>query len=427
MSSLDDLLKSVEIPRMAKVRQTFPDDHVSSPAEELRRKFRDSGAGSQLKKGQTAALAVGSRGVADLPVLVRTLAEELKRIGVKPLIIPAMGSHGGATGEGQRSILEEMGVTEAFTGAPIRSSMETVFLGTTESGLPVYMDKHAYEADAVIAVNRIHPHVSYRGRFESGLMKMIAIGLGKLKGANICHDLGFASMHKNVPEMGAYCLAHGNILCGVAVVENAYHQVHTIEVLPGSEIEQEEPRLLELAKELEPCLYFDTADVLIIDEIGKNISGTGFDTNIVGRYGTSCISGGPQITKISVLDVTDVSHGNCSGLGLADFTTRRVFDKFSFENTYPNSLTSTAQAGIKIPMVLKNDLQAVQAAVKTCNIPDKSAVRLIWMKNTLEIDTIWISEAMIEEAQSIEQLTLLGKPEKTVFDRSGNVLRSSFG
>ncbi len=423
MSAIDDLLEPIPIPRVVEVHQSFEKGQVGSIEKVMHEQFVQAGAASRIKPGETIALAVGSRGIADLPLIVRSAVTELRKLGADPFIVPAMGSHGGATPEGQQQILEDMGVTEAFTTAPVRSSMETTQVGITESGLPVFMDSTALEADSVIIINRIHPHVAFRGKYESGLMKMLAIGLGKLRGANICHDLGFGEMGKNVHDIGKVCLEKTNVIFGIAVLENAYHKVYQITMLPAEEIESKEPELLELAKELEPCLYFDKIDVLIMDEIGKDISGSGFDTNIIGRYGTPFITGGPNITKISILDVTDVSHGNCTGLGLADFTTRRVFDKFSFEDTYPNSLTSTVQAGIKIPMVLKNDRQAIQGAIKTCNILDKDSVRLVWITSTLEIDKIFISESLLEEAQRQENLTITGEPFEIAFDDLGNITR----
>ena len=420
MSAIDNLLDPIEIPKVVDVRQKFETQHVSSVEAEVIGNLHETDVLSLLEKDQHVAIAVGSRGIAELPVIVRTLVSELKKIGTKPFIVPAMGSHGGATGHGQKEILEGLGITEVVIGAPIRASMETIKVGVSDLNLPVYMDKNAYDADATIVINRIHPHVSYRGDFESGLMKMVTIGLGKLKGANICHDLGFGVMHKNILDIGRKCILEANIIFGMAIIENGYHQVHTIQVLRSEEIEREEPRLLELAKKLEPCIYIQEIDVLIMDKIGKNFSGAGFDTNIIGRYGTPFISGGPNIKKMAILDVTDISYGNCMGIGLAEFSTKRLFDKFSFESTYPNSLTATVQNGIKIPMILKNDKQAVQAGIKTCNVSDKNRVRLVWIKNTLEIDKIKVSESLIEEIEFNKNLDIISDPYEIKFNEKGN-------
>jgi hypothetical protein len=421
MSAIDELLDPIPIPALTEVRQSFEDARIASPEQSTVEELERSGALSGLHGGQRVALAVGSRGIADLPSVVRGVVAAVKAVGASPFIVPAMGSHGGATSEGQAGILAGLGVTEESVSAPVRATMETVQVGTSAGGLPVHIDRYAAEADGIILINRIHPHPAYRGTYESGLMKMIAIGLGKLKGANICHDLGFGAMDKNIADIAKTCLAVTNVVCGVAVLENAYHQVYRVEVVPGADIPLRERELLKLAMELEARFYFDQIDVLIMEEIGKNIAGSGFDTNIVGRYGTPFISGGPSITKMSILDVTEVSHGNCMGVGLADFTTRRLFDKFDFESTYPNSLTATVQGGVKIPMVLKNDKQAIQAAIKSCNIPDKANVRLVWLKNTLEIGRIRVSAALLEEAKAHANMEIVGTPQEIVFDQTGSV------
>ena len=421
MSAIDQLLDHIPIPPVTEVRQYFEDAHLEDPEASTRQAVEKTGGLGGLRRGRSVALAVGSRGIAELPALVRGVVSAVKAAGAEPFVVPAMGSHGGATPEGQAEILAGLGITKEAVGAPIRATMDTVELGTSEGGLPVHIDRHAAEADAIILINRIHPHPAYRGAYESGLMKMIAIGLGKLTGANICHDLGFGVMDKNIADIANTCLAKKNILCGVAVLENAYHQIYSVEAVPGREIPVRERDLLKRAMELEARFYFAQFDVLIMEEIGKNIAGSGFDTNIVGRYSTPFISGGPSITKMSILDVTDVSHGNCMGVGMADFTTRRLFDTFSFENTYPNSLTATVQGGVKIPMVLKNDKQAIQAAIKSCNIPDKSKVRLVWLKNTLDIGRIRVSEPLLQEVRAHKNMKVVGESQEIVFDREGNV------
>jgi hypothetical protein len=245
--------------------------------------------------------------------------------------------------------------------------------------------------------------------------------MGKQKGADICHELGFGKMAENILSMGRVSLAKTNIICGVGILENAYHETAQLEVMTREEIPVREPALLEEAWRLYPKIYFDQLDVLIIDEIGKDISGTGFDTNVVGRYHTPYVSGGPSITRIAVLDITNRSHGNANGLGILDFTTRRAFDKFSFENTYPNSLTSTVPTSVKIPMVLKNDRQAIQAAIKTCNILDKTRVRLARIKNTVALDEIAVSENLLPEVETNSNLKAQGGPYHLAFDAKDNL------
>lgn len=272
-----------------------------------------------------------------------------------------------------------------------------------------------------MVINRIKPHVAFRGSYESGLMKMIAIGLGKQKGADICHDLGFGKMAENIPAIAKVTLANTNFLFAVGIIENAFHETCKIQVLQKNEIAEVEPLLQEEAKQLSPKLYLKSLDVLIIDEIGKDISGTGFDTNVVGRYHTPYITGGPNITRVVVLDITNVSHGNANGLGIVDFTTKRAFDKFDFEQTYPNALTSTVPMSVKIPMVLKNDRQAIQAAIKTSNILNKTHVKMVRIKNTISLGEIEVSENLTAEVHADECMELVGLPYTLEFDQNGNL------
>jgi hypothetical protein len=423
MSAIDDLLDPIPVPRMARVRQRFDRPTVADPETELRALLAEKGVLSRVRRGMSVAITVGSRGIANQPLMVKTLIRELKAVGAEPFIVPAMGSHGGATAAGQRAMLEGMGFTEEAMGGPIRATMETVVIGTSANGLPVNLDRYAAEADGIVVINRIKPHVAFRGPYESGLMKMLAIGLGKQRGADICHELGFGRMAENVPAIGKVVLDSGRVLFAAASLENAYHETARIEVLAAEEMAVREPALQEEAKRLSPRIHFDALDVLIIDEIGKDISGTGFDTNMVGRYHTPFASGGPNITRVAALDITDVSHGNGNGLGILDFTTRRAFDKFDFENTYPNALTSTVPMSVKIPMVLRSDRQAIQAAIKTCNILDKSAVRLVRIKNTVEVAEIDVSEALLEEARANPYLEVDAGAvaSELAFDGNGNL------
>ena len=421
MSTIDRLLDPIPIPRLVKVRQSFERPQVADVAGELVHKLGAAGAFARVKKGDRVAITAGSRGITGLPLVLKTIASEIRKAGGEPFLFPAMGSHGGATAEGQRDMLAGMGITEETVGAPIRASMETVEIGVSSNGFPVHLDRFAAEADGIVVVNRIKPHVAFRGPCESGLMKMIVIGMGKQKGADTCHELGFGTMAENLQTMGRVTLAKAKVLCGVALLENAYHETARVEVLPGDEIPVREPALLEEAWRLYPRLYFDRLDVLIIDEIGKDISGTGFDTNVVGRYHTPYVSGGPTITRIACLDITARSHGNANGLGILDFTTRRAFDKFDFDNTYPNSLTSTVPTSVKIPMVLKSDRQAIQAAIKTCNILKKAEVRLARIRNTVALDEIAVSENLLAEVRSNARLAVAGEPFALGFDANGNL------
>jgi len=388
---------------------------------EYRKRIEEKGVLKKIKNGMNVAVAVGSRGIQNLPVLVKTTVAAIKSCGANVFLFPAMGSHGGATADGQRAMLESMGITESFAGAPIRATMEVVKIGSSSVGLPVHLDKYANEADGIVVINRIKQHVSFHGPYESGIMKMLAIGLGKQKGAEVCHNAGFGSMAENIPSIGRALIENTNILWATALLENAHHETARIEILEPHEISEREPALLAESRELSPRLFFNQLDVLILDEIGKDISGTGFDTNLVGRYSTPYAKGGPDITRIAALDLTDISHGNGNGIGILDFTTRRFFDKMDFDQTYPNSLTSTIPITVKLPMVLKNDKEAIQAAIKTCNIADKSDVRLVRMKNTLSSEHILVSASLLNEVKQNPNLEVTGKLMDLEFDKNGNL------
>lgn len=422
MGVIEQLLDPIPIPRVFRAVQAFERPRLADVEADLALRLAERDFLAQIRKGQRIAITVGSRGISNQPIIVRKLVSLLSERGASPFVIPAMGSHGGATDAGQREMLVGMGFREEEIGCPIVSSMKTVQIGTSANGLPVHIDRNASEADGIIALNRIKPHVGFRGPYESGLMKMLAIGLGKQHGADICHDLGFGKMAENIPAIGRVVIEKAKILFAIGLLENAYHETCRIVPLRPLEIAEEEPKLLDEARRLAPRLLFPELDVLIIDEIGKNIAGTGFDTNAVGRYHTPYVSGGPTITRMAVLDLTEQSHGNANGLGIVDFTTRRAFDKLKFDQTYPNSLTSTVPTSVKIPMVLGSDRLAIQAAIKTCNILDKTKVRLVRIKNTNELHQIEVSESLRATVDSTDGLEALGASYAFPFSPEGNLL-----
>ena len=418
---IEDLLKDIKIPRFAKVKQVFPVHATVDVETEIIRKIEEKKLLTSLQKGARIAIAVGSRGIANLPLAVKVLGRELRTAGAEPFIVPAMGSHGGATAEGQAAMLRNMGFDEKEMEMPIVSGMDTIELGKTKNGLPVLCDKNAVEADGIIITNRIKPHVSFRGPYECGLMKMLVIGLGKQRGADYAHNLGFGKMPENIPEIGLEIIKKTKLLFAVGFVENAFHDTHEVVLLRPDEIESEEPKLLNKARELCPKLYFETLDTLIIDEIGKHISGTGFDTNVVGRYHSPWISGGPSINRILILDISDTSKGNSVGLGIADFTTRRAAEKFDFSQTYPNSLTSTATGGAKIPMILPNDRLAIQSCIKTSNLEDWAQARMVRIRNTLCLTEIEVSESMLPSLEGDPNFEVLSKLYELPFNAEGNL------
>ena len=419
--TIASLLRNIELPRMVRVRQRFIHPSAVDVAEEIRGQFQAKRILDQVRPGQTVAITVGSRGIVNQLTAVRTIVSELKNVGAVPFIVPAMGSHASATAEGQEAMIRGMGYTPEATGAPIRATMETVEIAQTPDGMPVLVDKNAWEADWLIVMNRVKPHVCFRGEYESGLMKMITIGLGKQKGADIAHNLGFGYMAEHIPNIAKAALQHLRVLCAVGLVENAYHETAICRVLYKDEIAQEEPKLLLKAKEFVPRLYFDKLDVLIIDEIGKNISGAGFDTNVVGRYHSAWIHGGPVITRVAILDLSKETKGNANGLGMADFTTRRAVEKFDFVQTYPNTLTATLTGGVKIPMTLPNDLQAIQSCLKTVNLPDYHQATMVRIRNTLCLDEIEISESLLPAVSEDERFEVISEPYVWTFDEEGNL------
>lgn len=422
MDIIQELLQGIPLPRMVKIRQTFPAPKIHDVAVTLRKELAKPNIANTIKPGMKIAIAVGSRGAAEICTLTRITVEEVKKRGGQPFIVPSMGSHGGATPAGQVAVLANLGITEESAGCPIVSSMEVVELARLDNGLPVYIDKNAYNTDGIIVINRIKPHTAFRGKCESGLVKMVTIGLGKQKGAESCHAYSFKYMADNLLAMAKVSLAKAPILFGIGTVENAYDQVAKIAAVPAAEIVATDIELLKEAKVNMPRLYFDQIDVLVINRIGKDISGDGMDPNITGRYPTKYASGGPDVNKMVVLDLSERSHGNANGMGTADFTTRKLVNKTDFKATYANGLTSTVVGPTHMPTVLDCDRDAILAAVKTSNARDLNKVRLVRIKDTLHLGDIMISEAMVDEIRNHPHVTILSDPAEIKFDEQGELL-----
>lgn len=416
MKIIEELLQDIPLPRMIKVQQKFHAPEIQDVAGAVHRAIQEAGVLSRISAGNRVAIAVGSRGVADIAILAREVVNAVISVGGKPFIVPAMGSHGGATADGQIDVLAQLGVTEDSIGAPILSSMDVVEVGRLPNGLPIYTDKYAYEADKVIVINRIKPHTAFRGPVESGLMKMITIGLGKQKGAEAAHAYSFKYMAEHVPEMAKLVLSKVPLIFGLGTIENAYDRPAKIIAVPAEKLAEVEPQLLLEAKTLMPKILFDPIDVLVVDEIGKDISGDGMDPNITGRYATPYASGGPEVARIVVLGLTDKTHGNANGLGLADMTTKRAFEAIEWEKGYANALTSTVIGVVKVPMILDTEELAIKAAIKTCNAFELDKVRLVRIYNTLHIKEIWISESLLPEALEKEDIEILSQPEPLVMN-----------
>jgi len=418
---LHHLLDPVTIPQMARVRYEMvtppPIDDIGAAVHAA---LQTTGAAGVITSGQRVAIGVGSRGIGRLPEIVATLVAALRALGAEPFVVPTMGSHGGATAGGQAEVLEHLGVTEERVGAPIVSSMDTVEIGRTDDGTPVRMDRNALAADSIVFVARVKPHTAFRGRYESGLAKMIAIGLGKQSGAALTHARGFGHMAEMVPAMAAVALAKAPIRFGLGVIENAHDQPYKIVGVPAARILADEPALLEEARRAMPRIPFDELDVLVIDEIGKNISGDGADPNITGRYPTPDASGGPRVNKQVVLDLTNASGGNANGLGTADFTTVRAARKMNLAATYPNALTSTVPRPVGLPMVLPSDRLAFVAALLTCNAVGREP-RLLRITNTLRLGEFTVATALLDEVRGNPALRLVATPAPVVFDHDGNL------
>lgn len=423
MGIVSELLKNVEIPKMVTIRQQF--DNTQIAKEEIPQVIMDQLSqekiASRFRPGMEVAITAGSRGVANIALIIKSIADFLKSQGVTPFVVPAMGSHGGATAEGQRGVIESYGITEEYIGCEIRSSMETVQIGLTEKGTPVRIDKNAYEADGIVVCGRVKPHTGFRGPYESGIMKMMAIGLGKQYGAEIIHADGFDHFCEYIPMYGRAIIQHAPITCALAVLENAYDCTRELIALTPEEIITEEPKLLVRAKSYMPRILFDACDVLIVDEVGKNISGDGMDPNISGRFPTTCASGGIDAQRVAILDLTEESHGNGCGMGLADCTTRRFFNKLDLEQTYPNAITNTVVGEMKIPMIMANDKEAIQLAIKSCNEIDRAHPRVVRIKNTLKLETIQISEGLMAEAAQNSDIEIAGELGPVVFNEDGNL------
>ena len=415
-------MEEVPIPGMCRVRQRFDRDGISDVAAVLREKLNDEKLKARIRPGMRVVLTGSSRQIANMPLILKKLAAFVRAQGGEPCIIPAMGSHGGATAEGQKALLEGYGITEDYCGCPILSSMETVRVGQLPDGDEVRMDRFAHEADAVIVVGRIKAHTAFRGTYESGLVKMMAIGMGKRAGADSLHRAGFGKMGERLPLYAKVVFDNRNVIFGVAPIENEFDQTCRIEVIPAEEIFDREPELLRYAKSRLPRILLPETDVLIVGEIGKNFSGSGMDPNVTGTFGTPYATGGIQKQRVVVLDLSEQTHGNFIGLGMADTTTKRAFEKLDTNAAYFNMLTSTVLCVGKIPMVLEDDKLAIQAALKTLTQVDREHIRMVYLKNTLSLETIMVSEALLEQVRGRDDMEILEQPHPLSFDSEGRLL-----
>lgn len=416
------LLAPVPLPRLAPVRQRFAAAEVRDVGGAVQAELDRPGTGDRILPGASVAVAVGSRGIAELPRIVAALVAGLRRRGAKPFIVPAMGSHGGATAEGQVAVLARLGVTEATAGCPIRATLEVVEVGRLPDGLPVLVDRLAHGADAIVVVNRVKPHTSFRGPSESGLAKMIAIGLGNQKGADAYHAHGMGQMAEHVVQATAIALARARIVFGLAVVENAYDRPARIEAVPAAALLERDAELLQLARASMARLLLDPLDVLVVERMGKEISGLGMDPNVTGRFSGPFASGGARVGSLVVLGLTEATHGNANGLGMADFTTRRLVDGLDLPAMYANALTSRVAASVRIPATLETDRDAIRAGIQASRARDVARIRLVRIPDTLHLGTVHVSEALLDEARVHPELEIIGPARDLEFDPAGALL-----
>lgn len=421
MGVVNCLVSTTPLPKMVRVQQKFDGTHIKDIPPVVAKALSQDPIDCNINPGMSIAITAGSRGINNIAVITKSIVEYIKQKGAKPFVVPAMGSHGGATAEGQLQVLHSFGITEEYIGCPIKSSMQVRQIGRTDDARPVQIDAFAANADGIVVVNRVKPHTSFTGSYESGLMKMMAIGIAKQAGAEVCHQEGYGRLAFNIEKYGRAVLKDTNILFGVTIIENAYEQTCDIVAIPREEIMLREPEILLQAKSLMPKILFNNIDVLVVDRMGKNISGLGMDPHITGCYATMYVSGTPRPDKLVVLDLTEETHGNGNGAGLADISTRRLYDKFDFEMTYPNALTATLTPAVRLPMIMDNQKLAIQAAVKTAAGFDKENIRMVRLSDTLHLSEIDISESMLPEAAEKPNIKILEGPAPLKFNKNGDL------
>ncbi len=412
-------------PKFLRIRQHFERPRVEDVPAAVRAALEAIDLGSTIRPGQTVALTAGSRGIANIPTVLRATVDFLKKIGARPYLVPAMGSHGGGTAEGQRKILESYGITEAAVGAPIRASMETIAAGTTPEGWPVLLDRHASEADHIGVVARVKPHTGYHGPLESGLLKMMMIGLGKHAGALAYHRILLEyPFDQVVRSVGRTLRAQAPIAFGLALVENAYEETARVEAVRPPDMEPREEELLALSKRLLARLPLRDADLLIVDEIGKDISGSGMDTNVVGRkraFRFQTTEGQPQMRLIFVRGLSAKTHGNASGIGLADFTTTRLVHAMNYRATVINCLTAGYPEGAYLPVQFETDREVLDAALAIIGTRAPEEARVLRVRNTLHLEEVEVSEPCLGVREGRTEFTPLEAPRPAVLDAQGNL------
>jgi len=414
------------VPPFALVRQRYDQPEVDDVPSAVARAIAGSRIAARVRPGGSIALTVGSRGIAGIDAIARAAVEALKGLGFAPFVVAAMGSHGGGTDAGQRALLAELGVTEESVGCPVRAEMETVVLGSDAFGLPIHFDRNAFESDGIVLLNRVKPHTSFTGRYESGLLKMLAVGLGKRQGAAQVHKLGLPGLKRMLPEVGAFLLRQAPVALGVALLENAREQTARVVAVEPEGLLDAEPRLLDEARALMARLPFDQIDVLVVGELGKNYSGTGLDPNVIGRQRVETMPDLPRpvVTRLAVLDLSAETLGNALGIGLADLTTERVVRAIDPTPMRVNSLTSNFLTRARVPLSLPTDREVVSACLDTCWRADPSEARAVVIPNTLELTSLWVTAPLADEVRSHPGLSFESDFLPLPFDASGDLDQS---
>ena len=414
-------LDQVRIPRMVRIREKYADDFIPDLEDHLKKRMRGAFPVSDDFRGKTIAVTVGSRGIPQLPLLVRTICDTLAAWGARPFIVPAMGSHGGGNVPGNLEVLAGYGITEETIGVPIRATMDVVQIGSLEDDActPVYCDRYAAEADGIVLFNKVKPHTDFKGYHESGLCKMMAIGLAKHKGCSWFHMQGFDTFAQRIPMAGRLFLEKMPVVMGIGIVQNAYDRISEIEVFRKDGILEGDHTLLEIARRRLPRMKFDNIDVLVIDRIGKNLSGEGADPNVTGRGFMPYFEDDFHCKKLFIRGLSEETHHNACGLGLADITTRRCLLDVDWESTWINLTTNTMLNGAKIPMYQNNDLDALKVAIRTCCRADFSNARIARIRDTLSLSEIEISEALLPDVAERDDVEILTGPYEPVFDEDG--------
>lgn len=404
-------------PSMYRVHQQFDDTAIDDVVGSIRKAFRHITFKRSVMPGQRVAVAVGSRGIHGLPIIVNTVVSCLRERGLDPFIIPAMGSHGGAKAEGQSALLHDLGVTESTIKAPVVSTMDVASLGRLESGAEVFFSKDALSADHFVVINRVKPHTICHAEVESGLCKMLAVGCGKHEGASGMHRFGLAA---SIVPAAKLILRHAPVLCGLAIVENSSEFTHTLKLALPEQFVDVDRDLLVLARSLLPKIPLDDLDILIVDEMGKDISGAGIDPNVIGFWRRESGPKRPNYRTLIVLDITPRSHGNAVGIGMVDLTTERVIEKVDLKASYTNAITTGLWSSVRLPIALENDRAVLNTAL--AKVADPRQVRMARIINTLKLETFWATQPLLDELGTHWGVTVDETPRHLAFNDQGRLL-----